>query len=122
MSRAVAEHVVAASYEALPEATRSAARRALFDGLGVMLGASALQEVAPFVTLARTGVGAAGQASVLGHGFRTGAALAALANGAMAHALDFEDAFDAAPCHPNASLLPAVLAVAEAHGPVSGCH
>ena len=34
--------------------------------------------------------------------------MAAFANGAMAHALDFEDAFDPAPCHPNASLLPAL--------------
>ena len=40
---------------------------------------------------------------------------AALANGAMSHALDYEDAFDAAPVHPNASLMPAVLALAQAH-------
>jgi 2-methylcitrate dehydratase PrpD len=39
--------------------------------------------------------------------------MAALANGAMSHALDYEDAFDAAPVHPNASLIPAVLALAQ---------
>ena len=38
----------------------------------------------------------------------------------MAHALDYEDAFDGAPLHPNASLVPAVIALAQAHGPVSG--
>jgi 2-methylcitrate dehydratase PrpD len=48
------------------------------------------------------------------------AVLAALANGAMAHALDYEDAFDGAPLHPNASLVPAVIALAQAHPPVSG--
>jgi 2-methylcitrate dehydratase PrpD len=41
-------------------------------------------------------------------------------SGAMAHALDYEDAFDGAPLHPNASLVPAVLALSQAHGPVSG--
>ena len=47
-------------------------------------------------------------------------AAAALANGALSHALDYEDAFDAAPVHPNASLIPAVLALAQARAPVSG--
>ena len=46
--------------------------------------------------------------------------MAALANGAMAHALDYEDAFDGAPLHPNASLVAALLAEAEAIGGVSG--
>src|SRR5690606_11754415 len=58
--------------------------------------------------------------SVLGHDFRTSAELAALANGAMAHALDFEDTFDPTAGHPNASLVPAVLALAQTSGPVSG--
>ena len=31
----------------------------------------------------------------------------------MAHALDYEDAFDLAPGHPNASLVPALLALAQ---------
>jgi 2-methylcitrate dehydratase PrpD len=120
LSKALAEHVVAASWDRLPEATRVAARRAFFDGLGAMLGGSGLPEVAPFIAMARADAPADARAGVLGQGFRTSVALAALANGAMAHALDFEDAFDAAPCHPNASLLPAALAIAEAHGPVSG--
>ena len=46
--------------------------------------------------------------------------MAALANGAMSHALDYEDAFDAAPVHPNASLIPAVLALAQSRAPIGG--
>ena len=120
LSQRIATHVVEADYDRLPERTRAAAVRALLDGLGVMLGASGSEEAAPFVALAREQPMQAGGAAVLGRGFRTNAAMAALANGAMAHVLDFEDAFDAAPCHPNASLLPAALAVAQAHGPVTG--
>jgi 2-methylcitrate dehydratase PrpD len=46
--------------------------------------------------------------------------MAALANGALAHALDFEDAHDGALVHPNAQVIPALLAIAEAKGPVTG--
>jgi 2-methylcitrate dehydratase PrpD len=116
----IAEHVAAVSYADLPPATVRAAKRALLDGIGVMLAASGTSDdVAPFASLA-TAWCADGTATIIGHGRRTTPALAAMANGAMAHALDFEDAFDLAPVHPNASLIPAALAVAEAHGPVSG--
>jgi 2-methylcitrate dehydratase PrpD len=117
LSGRLAEHVVRTGYDELPESTRAAAKRALLDGIGVMLGASGSEEVAPFVALARGRGG--GHSAVLGHGFEAEASAAALANGAMAHALDFEDAYDAAPCHPNASLLPAALAIAGAK-PITG--
>lgn len=117
LSDRIAAHAADFAAGALPESTLHAAKRALLDGLGVMLAASGTSdEIGPFVDLARSGVGSS---AVLGCGFRTSAAMAAFANGAMAHALDFEDAFDAAPSHPNASLLPAVLAVAQER-PVSG--
>lgn len=120
LSHRVATHVAETNFEQLPEPTRAAAVRALLDGLGVILAASGSDEAAPFVALAREQQVRSGGADVLGRGFRTSAAMAALANGAMAHVLDFEDAFDAAPCHPNASLIPAALAIAQAHGPVTG--
>ena len=53
---------------------------------------------------------------MLGFGDRLSVDQAALVNGAMAHALDYEDAFDPVPLHPNASLLPAALACADAFG------
>jgi len=121
LSLRLAEHVAGARFDALPPGTVHAARRALLDGLGVMLAASGESgDVQPFIGLARRADGT-GTASVLGTEVRTGAALAALANGAMAHALDYEDAYDAAPVHPNASLIPALLALAQtAPAPVSG--
>jgi 2-methylcitrate dehydratase PrpD len=90
------------------------------DGIGVILAASGLSEDArPFVALAEA-QGGKPSATILGYGHAFPPALAAFANGAMAHALDYEDAFDPAPVHPNASLIPAALAIAEARGPVSG--
>ena len=118
VSSDLARHVAEFPAGALPPATLHAAKRALLDGVGVMLAASGLSaDVAPFVALAKEG---RGTAPILGSGATTSPALAALANGAMAHALDFEDAFDAAPCHPNASLLPAALAVAATRPETSG--
>lgn len=45
---------------------------------------------------------------------------AALANGAAAHALDYDDIHDAARVHSTCVVLPAILATAEDAGPVSG--
>jgi 2-methylcitrate dehydratase PrpD len=120
LSARLATHVAQARFENLPLATVAAAKRAILDGTGVMLAASGLSEdVIPFVELARTQAGSP-QATIIGFKERVSAPMAALANGAMAHALDFEDAFDQAPCHPNASLLPALLSVAEFRAPLSG--
>lgn len=105
--------------EDLPTAAAEAAKLALLDATGVMLGASGLSpEVQPFVTLASAG--GAGPCGLLGTGKSASAPMAALANGSMAHALDYEDAFDRAPGHPNASLVPALIALAQAEGPVDG--
>lgn len=120
LTQRLAHHVVDMQAAALPPATRHAAARALLDAVGVMSAASGLSvEARPFLELAGGDARVQG-ALVLGTALRTGAATAALANGALAHALDYEDAFDHAPVHPNASLIPAVLALAQTRGPVSG--
>jgi 2-methylcitrate dehydratase PrpD len=120
LSARVADHVAHCSFESLPRTTVVAAKRAILDGLGVMFAASGVSgDIAPFVELARS-LGGVAQATIIGFRERVSAPMAALANGAMAHALDFEDAFDPAPCHPNASLLPALLSVAESRPPITG--
>jgi 2-methylcitrate dehydratase PrpD len=120
LSALIAGHLARSDFEKIPGTAVTAAKRAILDGLGVMLAASGCSDdIQPFVELARAYRGLP-QASIFGFGDRVGLPMAALANGAMAHALDFEDAFDPVPTHPNASLLPAVFAVAEARGPVHG--
>lgn len=59
------------------------------------------------------------QAGLIGRRGRHPAALAALYNGTLAHALDFDDTHLPSVLHPSASVIPAALAVAEAAG-VSG--
>jgi len=111
--------VAGAAPDAVPAATLHAAKRVLLDAAGVMMGASGLApEARPFLAVARAG--GEGPSSILGTGAHVAPAMAALANGAMAHALDYEDAFDGTTGHPNASLVPVLLALAQSQGPVSG--
>lgn len=59
--------------------------------------------------------GGIGESSVIGVPDRLPAANAALVNGTLAHALDFDDTHLPSVLHPSASVVPAALAVAEAH-------
>ena len=106
-------------HSGLSPAASHAAKRVLLDAAGVMLAASGMApEVEAFTSFARA-MGE-GPCRILGTAYQVSPAMAALANGAMAHALDYEDAFDLAPGHPNASLVPALLALAQFRGPVDG--
>lgn len=58
-------------------------------------------------------LGGAGNSTVLLYGDRLDAARAAFVNGAFAHACDLDDTHVGSMHHPGASILPAVLAVAE---------
>jgi len=119
LSDTICSHVAGASFAALPTGTVAAAKQVLLDASGVMIAASALaDEVQAFIAVARAAGG--GQCSILGTPHRVTPGMAALANGAMAHALDYEDAFGPVPGHPNASLVPALIALAQAGEPVSG--
>jgi 2-methylcitrate dehydratase PrpD len=113
------ELLAGVGYDTLSPAARHAAKRVLLDAAGVMLGASGMApETQAFLSLARS-LGE-GPCIVLGTGVSVNPVMAALANGAMAHALDYEDAFDLVPGHPNASLVPALLALSQLQGGIDG--
>lgn len=96
------------------------AKRSLLDAIGVSMAASRLApECRPFVELVRA-ERAAPVCAILGFGERTSPLGAALANGALAHALDFEDAHDTALVHPNAPVVPVLLALAESGSEIDG--
>ena len=111
LTRTLAAHVARVRYADLPAATVLAAKRSLLDAIGVSLGASGLEPAcAPFAALAAE---SSGPCTLLGRQRRASPLMAALANGALAHALDYEDAYDGAPVHPNAASVPVALALAE---------
>jgi 2-methylcitrate dehydratase PrpD len=116
----LAEYVANTVYEDLPEKALEMTKMSLLDALGVTLAAGGLcTECKAFVEIAMES-GGKKESTILGFGEQVPAHMAAFANGAMAHALDFEDAHDLALVHPNAAAVPAALATAESIGDVNG--
>ena len=114
-SETLAEFCATLRFESLPAATIHAAKRHALDTLGVALAAAANGVAHPIVDAVRAWAGAR-EASVVGHDFGAAAPHAALANGTLAHALDFDDTHVESVVHPSAFVVPAALAVAEESG------
>ncbi|MBM4330754.1 MAG: MmgE/PrpD family protein [Deltaproteobacteria bacterium] len=111
----LARYVLETSYPSFPEEVVHQAKRCFLDLLGVALG-GAKQPLTQILLKMVKEFGGKPQATVLGHGFKTNVMNAALVNGAMAHALDYDDTHVASIGHPSAPVIPAVLAVAEWKG------
>lgn len=119
LSLALARHVVNLEYDDLPAAVVDTTRLCILDTIGVSLAACSLGEAATaFADLAQAS--AAGACTVIGHGIRRSADLAAFVNGSTAHALDYEDTHDGGLVHPTGTALYAALAAAEERGGVNG--
>jgi 2-methylcitrate dehydratase PrpD len=114
-SQALAEFAGSIRFEDLPRAVVDAAKRHLLDATGVALAASSSPDVGPVVEMAHSWAGAT-EASVIGHDFRAPAPFAALANGTLAHALDYDDTHVESIVHPSSFVMPAAFAVGEEVG------
>jgi 2-methylcitrate dehydratase PrpD len=91
------------------------ARRRVTDIIGIALAASGM-EPARIVGEVVESWGGEEQASAIGRSSRYPAAGAALLNGTLAHALDFDDTHLPSVLHPSAAVVPAALAAAEGSG------
>jgi len=119
VSDMLARHIALLPSSAVTPAAMAAARRSLTDAIGVSLAASGLGDgCAAFRELAVEQ--GPGPCTVLGWGDRVSLQAAVMANGALAHAIDFEDVLDESPIHPNACAVAAALGVADMRGDVSG--
>ncbi|MGZ4104357.1 MAG: MmgE/PrpD family protein, partial [Actinomycetota bacterium] len=114
-SQQLAEFVAGLRFEDLPPSVVDAAKRHILDAIGVSLAASAIGAGAPVVEMTRSWAGAR-EASILGYDFGAPAPWAALANGTLAHALDYDDTHVESVVHPSAFVVPAALAVGEEIG------
>jgi len=90
----------------------STAKAGITDCLGVML-AGIREPLTPILVEFVRRMGGQPQATVVGHGFKTSTPNAALVNGAMAHALDYDDINHLIKGHPSVVVLPPALAVGE---------
>ncbi len=115
VTETLARYALEASYQSFPKEVVHQAKRCFLDLIGVALG-GANQPLAKILLKTVQGFGGNSQATVWGHGVKTSVAQAALVNGAMAHALDYDDTHVRAMGHPSAPLIPALLAVGEWKG------
>ena len=109
----IARWVVNTNYEDIPPDAIRVANESCFDLLGVILAGS-VQPVGQIIQKYVSDQGAVPEATVLSGGNQTTLANAALANGTMGHALDYDDFGGFG--HPTVAIFPALLAIGEQTG------
>jgi 2-methylcitrate dehydratase PrpD len=115
LARRLADFTAALQFGALPDEVVASVQLRTLDILGIALAAST-GETAPSVLGALEGWGAAGDCTVFGSKHTAAVPLAILANGSLAHSLDFDDTHAASITHASAVVVPVALALGEAGG------
>jgi 2-methylcitrate dehydratase PrpD len=115
----IAEFIYSTSFDHLPSKAIAEAKKGFLDFIGVALAGSrdkSVKTLAEFVAE----MGAKPISRIIGWGFGTFPDLAALVNGTMGHALDFDDVEGQLMYgHPSVPIIPAILALGEQLG-ISG--
>ena len=108
----IARFIAGASYKALPKEGIKIARQGIIDCLGVTLAAF-LEPGSKLITEYVERQRGTPESSVIAGEFKAPACEAALANGTIAHMLDYDDVFLPFGGHPSVVLLPSILAIGE---------
>jgi len=113
LARRLADFTAALSFDTLPAEVVDSVKLRTLDIVGIALAASTL-ETAPSIMGALEGWGGAGDCTVFGSKRTATVPLAILANGSLAHSLDFDDTHAASITHASAVVVPVALALGEA--------
>ena len=119
LSRDLCAAVAGMRFADLPPEVVDRLKLFLLDTLGVIRAATQAPGIAALNRRLETWE-PSGSATILLSGRKVSPPSAALANGAAAHALDFDDQHDPARVHTNCVMVPALLATAEDLGGVGG--
>jgi len=99
--------------EDIPAEVIELQKKSLMDSVGVMAAASSMEPACrPFLEYAKEN-SVAEECTVYGTDLKVSCLMAAMANGALVHALDYEDGHDASKVHPNTASIPVMLALGE---------
>lgn len=115
LTRQIAQFAAAYPYDAIPAAAITAAKNAILDFLGVSIAGSG-SRAGKLITRYSINSASSGDATIIASGATATCEMAALANGALAHAEDYDDISESWNSHPTATLFPCVLALAEKNG------
>ncbi|MEE8302903.1 MAG: MmgE/PrpD family protein [Candidatus Tectomicrobia bacterium] len=114
-ARQIAEWAAGLRFNDIPDAVIADEKLRVLDILGVALAASTLPASAPVRTAALR-LGASQESMMWGYGDRTTAATAAMVNGSLAHALDYDDTHNESVVHISAPVVTTGLTLGEALG------
>ena len=114
------KHVANIRYEDIPANAVEITKNSILDTLAIIVGGSgAVPEVRKLVELVKE-MGGKEESTIISFGGKVPACMAAFANGAMAHCLDYDEHHPTAKLHLCSSTVPAGFATAERVGRVSG--
>jgi 2-methylcitrate dehydratase PrpD len=114
-----ADHAANLRYDDLSPRARDAAKQSILDTLGVILAASGMEPAVQAVIEIVRETGGAPDCTLLAFDGKAPALMAAFANGALAHCLDYDDQTPWGQ-HCASSIIPACFALAERRGGVTG--
>lgn len=112
LSEKLTEFVLKTRYEDIPAKVLEKARHSFIDCLGCILAGKGEPIANIMVSFVKT-KGEKPDASVIGCGLKTSVYNAAMANGTLGHALDYDDMSANLIGHPSTVILPTVLALGE---------
>lgn len=113
------DFVVDTEFKGLGSDVVECTKKQVFDTLATMLGGSTKEGIFPLYEVVKDW-GGKKESSVAVFGGKFPAPNAALVNGAMAHALDYDDIHDTAVIHSAVVAVPSAFAVAQSIGGISG--
>lgn len=111
-TRAVARFIKETTTASIPEQVRDAARRTIVDTVAVLLAGSG-GDVVPHLRSYLKRNPSPGESPVIGWGVNVTPEVAAMVNGALGHALDYDEVTTLYPAHPSVPILAALLASRE---------
>jgi 2-methylcitrate dehydratase PrpD len=115
VTKKIAEFISDIKFGDIPSEAFELARKGILDFIGVALAGSK-EGIGTSITEWARETGGTELSGVIGKGFRTSPYLAALLNGTIGHALDYDDLSFTYGAHPSVTLAPAVLSLGESTG------
>jgi len=115
----IVDHFIERKFCELPSEVVLATKKSILDVLGSCLAGTSAAGCRELVSQVLYW-GGVQESTIINDGVKVPAPLAALANGTMCRAVDFDDVFEPGTVHASASVVPAVLAAAELIGGCDG--
>jgi len=115
LAEEIASFILHTGYDNLPAATVDKAKQCFLDWLGCVYAAHR-EDISESLIRMIEGQGGNQESTIAGYFMATSSLLAALANGTMAHAVEYDDIYKYALYHPGAPVIASSLAVAEKNG------